>query len=88
MDLWQENPGVVLYAADHADIFLDDSTVSFSEVKGMTELNGIGPVKIQNLSRCLSWLQWNPPQVVIERNTPDLLHRPVLLQHRRHIGLF
>lgn len=79
---------MVLYAADHGDVFPDDSTVSFSELKGMTELNSIGPVKIKNLSTCLSWLRWNAPQVVTERNTPDLLHRPILLQHRRHVGLF
>lgn len=48
MDERQENPGVVLCAGDHR--FADDAVVSFSEVQGMTELNGIGPVKITNLS--------------------------------------
>uniref|UniRef100_H3DB89 Ubiquitin-activating enzyme E1 n=1 Tax=Tetraodon nigroviridis TaxID=99883 RepID=H3DB89_TETNG len=44
----KDNPGVVLCAGDHR--FPDDAVVSFSEVQGMTELNGLGPVKIKNLS--------------------------------------
>ncbi|CAG06970.1 unnamed protein product [Tetraodon nigroviridis] len=65
--------------------FPDDAVVSFSEVQGMTELNGLGPVKIKNLSdsKCLSWL---PRLHFSERIIPVILHR--LLQHWRHFGLF
>ncbi len=47
MTLFQENPGVVLCTDDQKHGFSNGSKVLFSEVKGMTELNSIGPVEIK-----------------------------------------
>lgn len=50
VDLWQENPGVVLCAGDRPHGLSDGAVVSFSEVQGMTELNSAGPMAIKYLS--------------------------------------
>ncbi|XP_071350333.1 ubiquitin-like modifier-activating enzyme 1 [Trachinotus anak] len=42
----KENPGVVVCTDEQKHGFSDGMKVSFSEVKGMTELNSIGPVEI------------------------------------------
>lgn len=55
VDLWQENPGVVLCAGDCPHGLSDGAVVSFSEVQGMTELNSAGPMPIKYLSECLEW---------------------------------
>lgn len=57
VDLWQENPGVVLCADDCPHGLSDGAAVSFSEVQGMTELNSAGPVPIKYLSECLEWME-------------------------------
>ncbi|XP_041802065.1 ubiquitin-like modifier-activating enzyme 1 [Chelmon rostratus] len=43
----KENPGLVLCTDDRSHGFSDGFKVSFSEVRGMTELNSIGPVEIK-----------------------------------------
>ncbi|KAK2862011.1 hypothetical protein Q5P01_001544 [Channa striata] len=46
-NITKENPGMVLCTDDQKHSFSDGTTVSFSEVQGMTELNNIDPVKIK-----------------------------------------
>nr|XP_046239442.1 ubiquitin-like modifier-activating enzyme 1 isoform X2 [Scatophagus argus] len=43
----KENPGVVLCTDDQRHGFSDGCKVSFSEIQGMTELNGISPVEVK-----------------------------------------
>lgn len=57
VDLWQENPGVVLCAGDCPHGLSDGAVVSFSEVQGMTELNSAGPMPIKYLGECLEWTE-------------------------------
>lgn len=57
VDLWQENPGVVLCAGDCPHGLSDGAVVSFSEVQGMTELNSAGPMPIKYLGECLEWVE-------------------------------
>uniref|UniRef100_A0A8C3ARQ6 Ubiquitin-like modifier activating enzyme 7 n=1 Tax=Cyclopterus lumpus TaxID=8103 RepID=A0A8C3ARQ6_CYCLU len=47
----QANPGVVLFTDDRQSTFSDGSKVSFSEVRGMTELNSIDPVDIKDCGK-------------------------------------
>uniref|UniRef100_A0A8C3AP66 Ubiquitin-activating enzyme E1 n=1 Tax=Cyclopterus lumpus TaxID=8103 RepID=A0A8C3AP66_CYCLU len=49
--LFQANPGVVLFTDDRQSTFSDGSKVSFSEVRGMTELNSIDPVDIKDCGK-------------------------------------
>ncbi|KAG8007735.1 Ubiquitin-like modifier-activating enzyme 1 [Nibea albiflora] len=44
------NPGVVICTGDQKHGFSDGTKVSFSEVRGMTELNNISPVEIEYIS--------------------------------------
>ncbi|XP_062314344.1 ubiquitin-like modifier-activating enzyme 1 [Osmerus eperlanus] len=44
------NPGIVTCSVDQSHGFEDDCSVSFSEIRGMTELNSYGPVDITVLS--------------------------------------
>jgi len=47
----QENPGIVTVVDDHRIPFEDGEWVTFSEIQGMTELNGSQPRKIKLLSQ-------------------------------------
>lgn len=45
--LFQDNPGVVICTDDQKHGLSDGTKVKFSEVQGMTELNGLDPVEIK-----------------------------------------
>lgn len=45
----QENPGVVICVDESQNGFDRGNFVSFTEVQGMSELNGIGPIEIKVL---------------------------------------
>lgn len=53
--LWffQDNPGVVTCLDEARHGFESGDYVTFTEIQGMTELNGCQPVEIKVLGKCL-----------------------------------